>query len=375
MANVNLPIVFRRKRKDAKGNEYLTPTYYFRKAVDGKNRWINTKCTRKADAQAYLIDWLQKYQSTGDAPVKKEPVSFGKMKELLENHYNVNKLKSLKRAKEGMAHLDDYFKLHTAAMITTTEVEAYKAFRVAEKAAPATINRELGFMSKMFSLMVDQELVVKRPKINKLPENNIRNVYITEEEHRKIRMQLPTYLLHFVDVAFITGARFDEVASLKWKDLDFDRKIIRFVDTKNKEGREVPMMGDLEFWLKMWKKWQEADKLYGPNKYVFYGRKKTKITNIQKAWANALKEAKITDKKFHDYRRSAVKRMYDAGIPEKTIMQITGHKTRIMTDRYHVITEDAMKQAGDKVTQYMIDQKIIDEPNPKLEKLLVGDEK
>jgi integrase len=60
------------------------------------------------------------------------------------------------------------------------------------------------------------------------------------------------------------------------------------------------------------------------------------------AWERALTEAGVEDYHFHDFRRTATRNMALAGVPparEKHIMQVTGHKTRHMIDRYNITVE------------------------------------
>ncbi|RPH50199.1 MAG: site-specific integrase [Desulfobacteraceae bacterium] len=342
------------------GSIYKRGGVFWIKYYRNRKPYRESSGTTKKMVAKKLLERREGEIAQGKLPsVEFEKITFDQLAKGFLADYRINKKKSLVRAERSVNHLENEFIGLRVPSITTPRINSYIEDRIAEGAANATINRELAALKRMLNLGANQTppIVDRVPHIPMLKENNTRKGFFEHGDFLAFRKVLPEYLKGFVTFGYKTGWRFSEIANLTWPQIDLDRGVARLEsgETKNDKGRIVYLDEELQQICKQLWEARKINKKILP--WVFTNCVgNDRMGDIRKSWNTACKNAKIGKMLFHDLRRTAVRNMLRAGIPERVAMMISGHKTRSIFDRYNIVSESDLKLAAQRQENYLSTQ-------------------
>lgn len=258
-------------------------------------------------------------------------------------------------------HLRPFFGGMKGADLTTEAIEKYIEARHKEKASNGTINREFTILRRSLNLgrQATPAKVVNPIKIPRLKEAKPRQGFFEHEQYQAMIRELPEEIAPVLTFAYNTGCRKGEILALRWDQVDLGERTVRLNpgETKNEEGRIIPMTPDLHKTLAMLKR--KRDEYYPESPWVF-SRAGEPIKDFYWVWRKACKAAGLWDETtdrsarlLHDARRTGARNLVRAGVPESVAMAIGGWKTRSVFDRYNIVDERDIKAAAAKLGAYL----------------------
>lgn len=236
--------------------------------------------------------------------------------------------------------------------ITSFRIEAFKKAQREGKTqrgaqrAPASVNRLLELLSRILQMAIDNDLITQNPcrKIKKLRLDNRRYRILAADEQVKLLAVCTgrrEHLYYLVVLALNTGMRRGELLHLTAEDIDLGRETITVRNTKTNRDRIIPINHDAGRVI-------HELLILRPQGRLF------EMEDISRAWESACREAGIVNLHFHDLRHTFATRLADEGAHVRTIADLLGHTTTVMTSRYTHATDKANREAVVKLNRRKI---------------------
>lgn len=297
--------------------------------------------------------------------LKKVPEEKMTFQQLTDWYLSQEKVKALRYYPTlciNLRNFNDEFGNVVISQIKLSDIENYQAKRKKDGYSDNYVDHEVGAAKSVINKAFDNDLVsgetvkaFRRARKLLKRGSNARDRILTLEEFSRLLENSAQHIKWVLSTAFYTGMRRGEILSLTWGKIDMDGRLIRLEaeDTKDKEPRTIPICEELYQVLRAIPR-----AIHDDHVFLYKGQP---IKSIKAGLIRACRDAGIDYGRFtkrgfvlHDLRHTFNTYMRKAGIPESVIMEITGHSTREMFDRYNTIDHDDRKEAIDKYRTFLL---------------------
>lgn len=200
---------------------------------------------------------------------------------------------------------------------------------------------------------------VTPPKIPPHTKDKIEIFSIEEQKNFLDFIKNHKYKMFFI-LALSTGLRIGELVALRWSDIDFNKSTLKVTKAISRSYklidntrtfileettpktpssiREVPIPNNVLHQLMLYKSSQDkikesAKSVYNDNNFLFANELGEMLLpdTLSKSYNKVLKAANIPHKKFHSLRHTYATRLFERGVPLKTVQKLLGHSSITIT--------------------------------------------
>jgi integrase len=175
-----------------------------------------------------------------------------------------------------------------------------------------------------------------------------------------------------VSIALNTALRKNEIRTLRWNQIDFEKRTVTVgkAKTPSGSGRVIPLnqpaFEALTKWAGRLVESKAEDYVFPACEAAGIERKHPDLKRIdpsrpikswRSAWRAALKRAGL-ELRFHDLRHCCITKLAESQASEQTLMAIAGHVSRRMIEHYSHIRMTAKRSAVDSIVEGGVNQNV-----------------
>jgi integrase len=179
-------------------------------------------------------------------------------------------------------------------------------------------------------------------------ESEPREGFVERRDFERLRRTMPAHVHPALTFCYENGCRTGAMKKILWPWVDFRKREVSLPAgiIKNRKPLIVPLSVELAAMLK---------KEFQTNGPVF------DLKNFRREWFKACVKIGLGEKTGpewyqykgltpHDFRRSAVRNLTNAGVDQATAMRISGHRTLSVFLRYNIVSTEQLHAAMAKVS-------------------------
>ena len=349
-------------RLSAKTGARVSSSLYVAYRADGKEHVVSAKTADLADAKRELKRLTRNRENAREGldvlrTPKAESVTVKQVVDAyLDDCEHEKKSGSIaamrSHAKPMLASLGGV----KALELTPEHVANYKKNRRAANLSDAKVSRELEILKAAYNFAAAEGRMRAVPVI-KLPiVKNARKVFFPLERVPELLKVTATYsedVRDFLHWQSFSGMRPKAIRLLRWEYLDESDWVLRLPseEDKNQMGRELDVAGEAREILE-----RRLSQRQPGDVYIFGGAAPIKNKLVWKTWNVVMKKMDLPSGvegfRPYDLKKTALRALRRAGIPEERAMFFSGHRTANTFRRYDVTAREDNREDMNKATEY-----------------------
>ncbi len=326
----------------------------------GRQRWVTigrygvfTPDQARTEAKRILGEVAKGGDPAAEKAKSREGVTFAEFAKRYVAEYSEAHKKPASRDADRF-----HLKNHLVPRLGSARLDAISRQEVAKlhaslKDRPYTANRVITLLSHMFAVAARWGVVADGVNpclhVTKFREHS-RERFLSPAELNRLGRALAVvdragkapYVVAAIRLLLFTGARLNEILSLRWEYVDEAGRLLRLPDSKT-GAKTIPLapaalevLRDLP---------RQAD-----NPFVICGAVPgAHLVNLQKPWRRIRKAALLPDVRIHDLRHSYASVAVSGGMSLPLIGSLLGHREHSTTQRYAHLADDPRLAAADAV--------------------------
>lgn len=310
--------------------------------LEGKRLRVSTKKVSKTEANLFAKEYL-----AGVIGGKKPSNTYAKegltLEEALDRAYRTNwrTHKDLSGYISNGKHITELLggKVLLKTITSKTVAKLREDF-LALNLKPATVNNKMAVLSSLMNIACSEwEEIDVVPTFKRFKTNNARTRLVSVAEEQEainwFRSNGESTMADLVIVLIDTGMRLSESLRIKPADVDFERKFLRVLKSKNDEPRSVPLT---ERVMAVLNSRMQNDPLFSDMTDHGASHRWVKMTKFT---------GKDDDKEYvlHALRHTCATRLLESGVDIYTVKEWLGHKDINTTMRYAKMTNMKLRDA------------------------------